>query len=642
MMGIWMWRHSANWFSAILISSCFFQVKAVADIPEQVSPEDSFASLQTADFRIMDPAECWREYKKERSEQQSSEDRYRRGIEGAAFFQRDMERLNSDEFGETENEMGWFDWAPTGTRSRAVRPQCSADALETLLLQTGSRKSLQSDAIDRFFKACGEQLAREAPDNSVALAKITRTRYQICDHPRMRKVLMRVSDGNVIRGVLALKPGNIRRPLVIVKAGVFGNVGDTSHRFQLMQFFDATPFNVLALASTTGADFTRDNEHLSVGGYDEGMHLVRIARQVRQLPIGKFISSVHVTGVSLGGHGVLYASYLNPFNPGPSNQPLISSALAMCPVVELRPSMKDLFTGGPKRKLARWVFLDEIKTVVDAVPVLRRFFPDVDSAPPERIPEMVADGAVDYYKKRSSDWALPPFNGRHIQNKKEFWALNSFTHLVDKPFPTPTLAFAAHDDWIVDTYLNSKVLAERASRANDNQLHVVTVPRGNHCVFSMIYGWDIASALTRGFVLSHSPELLARARFESALIPAKMLPYRIKVWDAEQHLSQDFRAEAKEDTFRVRFHIWNGYAHQSGCWTQSVYEGDKDCIRTETAEIPWSALGSAAWAKSPRNEVEAEALTRWMNANLRIVDATGKLLHGLKTLPARFRWVNYD
>lgn len=598
-----------RWFTANLIFAIIF-------LPDcaRSADDESFRQLEARDFKIMSPIECARGYHEAPS----------------TGKQKDTRRWD------------WpFEWVPSGARRHTVRPECAADTLESLVLATRDNGAAQSDAIVRFFNNCSGELAHEAPAKSLVLLKLLLTRYRFCEHPRIRKFIIHLDDGNFIRGILALKAGSLRRPLVIVRAGMFGDVGDNSHRFQLMHFFDESPFNVLALASTSGADFPRDNRHLAAGGFDEGMQIMRVARWLRTSPLEKLISSIHIAGASMGGHGVLYASYMNPFNPDSQQKPIIASALAMCPVVELRASMLDLFDGGMRGRMARWATRRSLRTVLKSVPMLSQFFPNLNSATVSELPEMVIDGAVDYYKGRDESWALPPFNGRRISNKSEFWDLNSFTKLAEQPLATPTIAIAAQDDRILETTHNSGALAERASRASENQLHVVTVPRGNHCAFGIVYGWDTLSALARSFILSHSPELMARARIETAPLPAERISAWIHIGEKERHLSQELRADSRKDEFRLGFKIWNDQANDGACADESMYGSDSSCIRVVWTRIPWSAI-DAAWAKAPQNNVEAEALTRWMNTNLRVVDIDDQILHGRQTRPTKFRWVNYD
>ena len=67
------------------------------------------------------------------------------------------------------------------------------------------------------------------------------------------------------------------------------------------------------------------------------------------------------------------------------------------------------------------------------------------------------------------------------------------------------------------------------------------------------------------------------------------------------------------------------------------------CFRSISYLIPFGSVkGSPSWAKIPRTDSEAESMTRWANANLKMVGADGKSVVGTNEEPSAFRWVSYD
>ena len=120
---------------------------------------------------------------------------------------------------------------------------------------------------------------------------------------------------------------------MILRLGVFSNVEEfLPERFLLMQIFEQGLANVLVLENSTGADFIANNQRWTMGGYDEGLQNMQVVRMLRRssAPLSQLISSVHLMGVSLGGHGVLFASLLNQYNGQPEHQ-AIQSFTTFCP-----------------------------------------------------------------------------------------------------------------------------------------------------------------------------------------------------------------------------------------------------------------------------------------------------------------------
>ncbi len=617
-----------------------FVMMTCAAIAQATDASDGFFyHLETKSFRVLDSETCERDYKKAQRDEQVANSQFRDAI--SADLQSDAQseiQIDPDEY----NSLGLIrSWSPTGTRKRAVRPACSADALEYVVLNSSQSIANQATGIRNFFKACGDEMLFDAPPTWLGLLSISNTRYEYCKHPRIRKVMITMPDGNILRGILAMKPGEVARPLVIIKCGVFCNSGDTSHRFQIMHLFDEGPFNVLAVSNVTGAEYIIDNEHLEVGGFDEGMQIIRLANMIEQMPLSRYVSSLHFSGVSLGAQSAFYASFLNQYNLSSSQAPHFKSFLAMCPVVELQPSISSLFGNSMKGKIARRLFLRQFLDILTHVPVLGRYFPGIDQIPTNKIPEHVAEGAVAYYKSVGDDWALPPFSGRRIRDMEDLWKTNSFIGLADQMLETPTLAFASEDDWIVTTSDNAGALALRLGNQINNKLQVVTVPQGNHCAFGTMYGWDVASAVVRNYVISHSPELLRRRRIETAAIRPDRVTFRLRPGETEKHISQDFEAQTGRNFIRVTFNIWDSYENTDACFSANMYQGSRKCIRKEEIRIPLSDIG-ASWARVPNTGIEAEILTRWLNANLRIVDRNGQLLRETSAEPARLRWVSYE
>jgi hypothetical protein len=66
----------------------------------------------------------------------------------------------------------------------------------------------------------------------------------------------------------------------------------------------------------------------------------------RAEPLSQIVGSLHMVGMSLGGHGVLFASLLNEFNLNDDGQRRIESFFGFCPVVHLKTNIDHLLEAG--------------------------------------------------------------------------------------------------------------------------------------------------------------------------------------------------------------------------------------------------------------------------------------------------------
>src|SRR5205085_1851106 len=92
------------------------------------------------------------------------------------------------------------------------------------------------------------------------------------EHPFLRRVFLKLPNGFKLPGLLALKDTTARRPLIVFRAGIFGNSLDVmGERFLLIQIFEQSGFNVLMLDSLVSPEAIEMNTMYTAGGFDEGL-----------------------------------------------------------------------------------------------------------------------------------------------------------------------------------------------------------------------------------------------------------------------------------------------------------------------------------------------------------------------------------
>lgn len=539
------------------------------------------------------------------------------------------------------------EWRPNGVGNYVQPPGCTADTLESAIINASTTAQKKS-AIKDFFAGCGANLGRFHHTNARAMAMFAGTRYAYCDHPRVRRLNLKFDDGTKLGGVIAIQAPDKNgvdqpRPLVIYKCGVFCEVEDSSTKLMVMHMFDQAPFNVIAVGNNTSANYAADNNHLAMGGYDDGMQLLRIARIVRNSPLAKLTTSIHVVGMSLGGHASLMSSYLNEHNLDAMSFPYYSSALALCPVVDLKPSISYLFGDSVRGRVSREVLMRNIAKKKDESPLLQEVYEKLDNiARISLIPGLLAGYSSDYYSKRPREWALPPLDQHPISTPDSLWTENNFFNYIQTPIHTPTLVFSATTDWVVTPEANSIKLDRQLARSSTNtELNTVLVPNGNHCAFAGVYGFDTISKLYSGYVMAHSPEMLARKHQVKAEIDgAKIFSGKLALKEGERFVRATLELTAKSDLAKMTVEIWGSDGiFDMGCVSLKVYDGRSMCRRIAEAVVPLAELGS--WTKVPSTPAEAEQLTRWANSNLRYVSADGTPMVGTSQTPAALLWYDY-
>lgn len=587
--------------------------------PAQATPSErflaDFAGLETANFKIMSVADCNADWVKSELARQSL----------------------LEEVQQSDNFMQPFEWTPSGAPFRLEDRNCEPERLQNLVFSRRASTRGQASALHDFFLGCDQSLRWDMPSGPKAVISMTQTAYRYCEHPNIRKVVMRLGNGDVVRGILALKPGSTPRPLIIAKCGVMCNAGDSAMRFLVMHLYDESPFHLLVLSNSTGPDFIRDNRYFVPGGLREGQQFLYAAKMMRQSSLAKRISTIHAMGVSLGGHAALFAAYMAPFQTGAAKRPVLQSVLAACPVVDLRVSINDLFQWfSIKGTIAQILFGNGIDKVLATNPELGPLFDWWNAFRHER-PQRMAEQSAKYLASQKRGWNLPPFENLALQTAEDFWNYNQIAKLAKKPFTTPTLALAAADDEVVNPWDNTRVLAQAGFPAT-------IIPAGDHCAFSQMYGWRMSSALYRGFFLSQSPELTQKRKAFSIKIPQDLLDSASDANNltVELHGVTRFNYTAGVDGFKVT-HQYFTTVNDAGCADQNTRFAGAHCYRDVSFVLPFSRLAQRPWwAHAPSSAAEADALTRWANVNLKAVDQSGKLVDDTSALATQLRWMSYD
>lgn len=616
-------------FSIPSLVAVGFVIVGVAGAAAQAG---DFPELGNSRIRVLTPEQCKEDFVKMPGSWRSLQDAM-----GLLDFTRGKKRLVFRKSGP---------WAPDGNGDFLEPAGCAPETLEGAMIASRSSVQRQAKALSDFFGRCGAEYKRNG--SPTALADLIMTTYEMCEHPRIRKVIMNLETGEIVRGFLAIKPG-AARPMIIGKSGVFSNPGDTSQRFMMMHLFDESPFHVLILASSTGADFVNDNRFIEIGGMNEAQHILEAADIMQQSALTSRISTIHSVSVSLGSQSGVFAAYTNKTNPGTDGYPLLTSVLGISPVIDLKASIDGVFKDRNISVLGRTLYDDVKSTVIHRDKSLESLFPP-DSIKSEQVPDYMGRHAVRYLQNRGTNWMLYPFNAMDISSLNDYWTANDFLRIAStEPITTPYLSLASMDDPIVKTTPNSVGLQQAVRKftsrggGEETQIAAVTVPNGNHTAFSQVYGWRMFSSFIRSYVVSRSPDLLKKRHIAKMSLPADAYTGDdFKLGENEVYYMPKFEFKADDPNVTVTQKIFT-IVDEDICTGLPLNRMQRNCLREAKFTFPIASIPQKpAWVRQPVTAAEAESLTRWANASFRIVDQNGKSVDSTTTPGAGLRWISYE
>ncbi len=543
-----------------------------------------------------------------------------------------------------------FLWRPNGSNPGIQEPFCQMDRLSHIVRSTASDLNQGVRDLQSWADRCEPQLVDPRAPTWTALVRSMMLDHSFSGHPDIRPIRIHLSRGRVIRGYLGLKAGDRPRPLVIARCGLFCDADDSgSTRTFMMKLFEESPFHVLTLSNVSGSDFIKDNEVVALGGVEEGRQFIEIADLVRapESPFNLKISSLHIIGVSLGGHGILYASLFDSLNrDGLKPQGRFSSAQAICPVVHLENAMKTIYAPGLLGTLIKILSVFQIREVIRYIPILGEILGVDRDLSRGRILEAFSVTALDYYKKmtQAESWPLKPFEGMRIQNLDELWSIQNFVTWAGQ-IEVPTLVIPSKDDHVVKYRLNSQLLENEIT--DSGKLKVVTFENGDHCALSATAGWSTETHIWREFILAHSPEF-PPAQHKNLYIAEDLKnlswPRSYKMFRGNIHAQQNFTLSSDAKTLYLQFKIldtWKQTAEGIYCGQEQIWRvPSEECYRWTKLPIQLARLG---FNLEDHNTLESRnRLERYLNTNLKVVDDQGRMLNGGQAFPSYILWDEYQ
>src|SRR5262249_22818578 len=135
---------------------------------------------------------------------------------------------------------------------------------------------------------------------------------------------------------------------------------------------------------------------------------------------------------------------------------------ALCPVVDLQPTIEQLFSNDAvEARLTANSLWPTLKSAEPDITDSQLYFPSKEPTRQE-FPGVIGNAMYqwDLNWRNKFDWSNTPFSDVKISSVSDAWNLGRFQDYVEK-LKVPTLYLAANDDQLVSPDLNTKMLIKK-------------------------------------------------------------------------------------------------------------------------------------------------------------------------------------
>lgn len=373
------------------------------------------------------------------------------------------------------------------------------------------------NSIHKIFKDCDSVVQKSFQNTLLGMIQSLSIKLDLKSHPYVSSVLFHLPKGTRVGGLLALKGGDKPRPLLIFRMGVFSNAHEFfAERSFFIQWFEQSGFNVLLLESSTGTDYVDRNLNFEFGGLEEGLQNIYIAKKLQDptQPISKYISEIHLAGISFGGQGVMVANYINDLQ----EKPIIKSTIGICPLIDLPATFEKIQAGWMESQITNLWTKGRLKSLVQRNGWQKR---------KDILPALLDQQEKKYKGVVGNDWPgieLPNFQfiSYRTANDVKNWKLAQ---------KTPLSILWTKNDLLVDPKINVRQIELAQSKAEDTNklstkpleaagpkadngnssnknlnlnMNFFEFQQGQHCSLAASYDWQYMTRLLQMLVLRYS------------------------------------------------------------------------------------------------------------------------------------------
>lgn len=521
---------------------------------------------------------------------------------------------------------------PLGELPAPVPPDCHPANFQAEALSSYQNANQYAKLAKQYFSRCSKYLTSGNTQGLVGLLKFANTPYDIRSNTHIQSQLLHLSDGTKMEAFIGLKDNHVKRPWIIAKCGVFCDVSTSNSSVNfIINYFDQSPFNFIFISNHTGEIHIKDNSRLTLGGLYEVYDLYDIAKWLKfESPYKETVDSIHSVGISLGGSTALAVSHLSHLYRSPDGRPLFNSSTAICPVVNLGPTLEDMYSDSFKGKVFTQYTWSYLRKAAPSLGLAHDYLSKKNAPPVSQFPQMLAEIVLRY----GHQWDLSAPPNRVIESPKaiqDFLKINNFSDYT-QPIDVPTFAWASKDDHIVNYDLNTKTLVE--SVAQKDNLGSLALDHGDHCAFDTAYGFTTTTMIFQSFILANSPNFLEKRRSNVIPVPAKSLTLK----SGDVHLRQWWEAESERDSVTLFYETFNANRGLHCRWA-NPFESDSSCRSIKKRSVPIAFLKSLGITE-PQTKTDAEVLSRALNIQLRLTSHK-KTIDGSSQQPDQLSWYSY-
>lgn len=538
---------------------------------------------------------------------------------------------------QNSNQLGVFEFLeniPKGVLKNSVSKGCLPTSLEKRILNAKLSPQDFSNEVGKYFESCGEELGQANNTGLPGLLEFAMTTYHFPQASGVQTVEFVFEDGTLLKGYIAVQDDKVR-PWVIVKCGVFCSMGESISVSNFMiHLYDQAPFNVIFLGNRTGVSHIKDNHSLTMGGFLESHDLFEVSRWLQtQSPYKDKVLELHALGISLGSSSALYASEFKDIYKATPNAPdrFFDSVAAICPVVNLGPTVHDFFSQSLKGE----IFTQYTRSHINEVMPYLNNIGDIVTTMGEPTLETFPDFLGSIVARYGNLWGKNPFSKRKLPILTDANSLWKYNQFADEPHKnnSPLFLLASKDDMIVENKINTQDLQAKLKEKNNNQIGVANLEYGNHCALATAYGYPTVATIIRSYFLNKSPKYMAGLKKQTQKIN---FDFPKQTSTDSYHLKYTWEVEPKTDYANIRFEIFDKSMNYQCQFEESPLNSNEFCRMIAQRHIPFSDLKFLNIQK-PQTEVDAQRLTRRLNYVLR-VKSDGQDIEGTSLMPNQIEY----
>lgn len=344
-------------------------------------------------------------------------------------------------------------------------------------------------------------------ESSGGISEIMRSlfiKFDVSDTKHFRKVWFKPTANLKFRGLLGLHDDQKKRPLVIIRMGVYGNVDDiTGERFMVKAAYEAIGANVLVLENLTSHSFISQNKEISFAGVEEGLQTFLAMHYLKQSGLGELVSSWHILSISLGAQGSFVTALLDQ-----QNGKLLKSIALFCPLINLEATFNEHSRPGFKNVLADlWSAgrLTLLRRRYEQEPELQGLWKSLFDQQPRFAPALMKIMNRERKKPLLSSAQVeavvpgmkwPVKFKQHMENSKSFYELNNFWSAYEG-VKTPIMIYTTPNDPLVINKINSELIFRGVLPGDFASVNYHRLSKGTHCGLSPVYRWDYIVKLVK-------------------------------------------------------------------------------------------------------------------------------------------------